>query len=181
METGVNDDHVQALCSFVAEADIVIVAGDICAITGIPDVKIGETIVDPENPIPLPTISVEEPTVTMTFMVNTSPFAGQEGKFVTSRNIKERLDRELEKNIALKVTRGQSADTFVVSGRGGLHLGILIETMRREGYEFAVGPMMVRDLLLMPRGPRKFLALGFALHHISHLICGIVAFKHVCS
>lgn len=120
------------------------VIGDICAITGISDVKIGETIVDPDNPLPLPTIHVEEPTVTMTFMVNTSPFAGQDGKFVTSRNIKERLDRELEKNIALKVTRGESADTFIVSGRGGLHLGILIETMRREGFEFAVGPMMVR-------------------------------------
>ncbi|GMH38721.1 hypothetical protein BSKO_06605 [Bryopsis sp. KO-2023] len=118
-------------------------AGDICAVTGIPDVKIGDTIVDPENPLPLPTISVEEPTVTMTFLVNTSPFAGKEGKYVTSRNIKDRLDRELERNLALRVTRGDSADTFIVSGRGGLHLGILIETMRREGYEFAVGPMMV--------------------------------------
>lgn len=118
-------------------------AGDICAVTGFPDVKIGETIVDPESPLPLPTIEVEEPTVTMTFLVNTSPFAGQEGQFVTSRNIKDRLDRELERNLALRVSRGDSADTFIVSGRGGLHLGILIETMRREGFEFAVGPMMV--------------------------------------
>lgn len=118
-------------------------AGDICAITGFPDVKIGDTIVDPENPLPLPTIEVEEPTVTMTFLVNTSPFAGQEGTYVTSRNIKDRLDRELERNLALRVARGDSADTFIVSGRGSLHLGILIETMRREGFEFAVGPMMV--------------------------------------
>ena len=81
--------------------------------------------------------------MTMSFHINTSPFAGQEGKFVTSRNIKERLDKELEKNLALRVTKGDAADSFVVSGRGGLHLGILIETMRREGYEFAVGPIMV--------------------------------------
>eukprot|EP00192_Tetraselmis_astigmatica_P009211 CAMPEP_0117661198 /NCGR_PEP_ID=MMETSP0804-20121206/7412_1 /TAXON_ID=1074897 /ORGANISM="Tetraselmis astigmatica, Strain CCMP880" /LENGTH=687 /DNA_ID=CAMNT_0005468055 /DNA_START=254 /DNA_END=2317 /DNA_ORIENTATION=+ len=118
-------------------------AGDICAFTGMPDVGIGESVCDSKDPIPLPTIEVEEPTVTMTFLVNTSPFAGQEGKFVTSRNLKERLDRELERNLALRVERGESADQFIVSGRGTLHIGVLMENMRREGYEFAVGPPRV--------------------------------------
>ena len=86
---------------------------------------------------------VEEPTVRMTFSVNTSAFAGREGKFVTSRQIKERLDRELERNLALRVSPGESAESFIVSGRGALHLGILMENMRREGYEFAVGPPKV--------------------------------------
>eukprot|EP00873_Tetraselmis_striata_P021349 jgi/Tetstr1/441613/TSEL_029840.t1 len=120
-----------------------VMAGDICAFTGMADVGIGETVCDSKDPRPLPTIKVEEPTVTMTFLVNTSPFAGQEGKFVTSRNLAERLDRELERNLALKVERGESADQFVVSGRGTLHIGVLIENMRREGYEFAVGPPRV--------------------------------------
>eukprot|EP00210_Caulerpa_lentillifera_P000138 g133.t1 len=118
-------------------------AGDICAIAGIADIHIGETVTDKSQPMPLESIEVEEPTVTMSFLVNTSPFAGKEGKFVTSRNLKDRLDRELERNLALRVKPGQTADTFIVSGRGGLHLGILIETMRREGYEFGVGPMTV--------------------------------------
>lgn len=118
-------------------------AGDICAVTGLSDVSIGETICERESPDPLPTISVEEPTVRMTFSVNTSPFAGREGKFVTSRNLKERLDRELERNLALRVEPGDSADQFVVSGRGQLHISILIENMRREGFEFAVGPPRV--------------------------------------
>jgi len=114
-------------------------AGDICGICGMGDVMIGDTIVDPADPAPLPAIAVEEPTVRMTFSVNTSPFAGQEGKFVTSRNLKDRLDRELERNLALRVVPGETADQFIVSGRGALHLGILIENMRREGYEFGVG------------------------------------------
>lgn len=118
-------------------------AGDICAFTGMSDVSIGETVCDTKDPVPLPTIEVEEPTVTMTFLVNTSPFAGQEGKFVTSRNLAERLDRELERNLALRVERGESADQFIVSGRGTLHIGVLMENMRREGYEFAVGPPQV--------------------------------------
>lgn len=87
---------------------------------------------------------VEKPTVRMTFMVNTSPFAGREGKFVTSRNIKDRLDRELERNLALTVEPGETADQFIVSGRGALHISILIENMRREGFEFQVGPPRVR-------------------------------------
>jgi GTP-binding protein len=120
-----------------------VIAGDICCLTGLADVSIGDTLCDPANQEPLPTIAVEEPTVTMTFAVNTSPFAGQEGKFVTSRNLKERLDRELERNLALRVAPGEGAESFEVSGRGALHLGILMETMRREGYEFSVGPPKV--------------------------------------
>ena len=118
-------------------------AGDICALTGISDIKIGETICAKEFPNPLPTIKVEDPTVSMVFKVNTSPFAGKEGKYVTSRNLKERLDRELERNLALRVNPGDTADAFIVSGRGALHLGILIENMRREGYEFEIGPPKV--------------------------------------
>jgi GTP-binding protein len=114
-------------------------AGDICAISGLGDVMIGETIMA-DGAMPLPTIKVEEPTVRMAMFVNTSPFAGQEGKFVTSRNLRERLDRELERNLALKVESGDTADSFILCGRGALHITILIETMRREGYEFAIGP-----------------------------------------
>ncbi|KAG2434942.1 hypothetical protein HYH02_012139 [Chlamydomonas schloesseri] len=120
-----------------------VAAGDICALSGIADIKIGETITQREAPVPLPTIKVEDPTVNMTFKVNTSPFAGKEGKFVTSRNLKDRLDRELERNLALRVEPGETSDSFVVSGRGTLHLGILIENMRREGYEFEIGPPKV--------------------------------------
>ncbi|KAG1676929.1 hypothetical protein FOA52_014805 [Chlamydomonas sp. UWO 241] len=118
-------------------------AGDIAAMTGISDIKIGETICDRAAPNPLPTIRVEDPTVSMVFKVNTSPFAGKEGKFLTTRNIKERLDRELERNLALRVEPGDTADAFLVSGRGALHLGILIENMRREGFEFEIGPPKV--------------------------------------
>lgn len=118
-------------------------AGDICALTGLQNVAIGDTICSREFPAPLPAITVEEPTVRMTFLVNTSPFAGREGKFVTSRNIKERLEKELERNLALRVEPGETADSFIVSGRGALHISILIENMRREGYEVAVGPPQV--------------------------------------
>ena len=114
-------------------------AGDIIAITGLDDIFIGETIADPKDPRALPTIRVEEPTVRMTFGVNTSPFAGKEGTWGTSRKLRERLFKELETNVSMRVEDGETADTFVVSGRGELHLVILIETMRREGYEFQVG------------------------------------------
>ncbi|MDX1416817.1 MAG: translational GTPase TypA [Candidatus Promineifilaceae bacterium] len=113
-------------------------AGDIVAVTGIPDVGIGDTLADPDDPNPLPPITVEEPTVRMTFGVNDSPFAGQEGKYLTSRQIRERLLRELEGNVALRVAETNKAGEFLVSGRGELHLAILIEVMRREGYEFWV-------------------------------------------
>jgi GTP-binding protein len=113
-------------------------AGDIVAVAGIPDSNIGETIADALDPRPLPPIKVEEPTVRMTFGVNTSPFAGRDGTYVTSRKIRERLYTELERDVALRVADTETADTFLVSGRGELHLAILIETMRREGYEFQV-------------------------------------------
>lgn len=113
-------------------------AGDIVGIAGFSDIQIGETICEPENPLPLPLIKVDEPTLQMNFSVNDSPFAGQEGKFVTSRQIRKRLYNELEKNVSLRVEDTDSTDVFKVSGRGELHLGILIETMRREGYEFQV-------------------------------------------
>jgi GTP-binding protein len=114
-------------------------AGDIVAVTGIEDVHIGNTICDVEHPDALPPIAVDEPTLVMSFQVNTSPLAGKEGKFVTSRQIRERLMRELESNVALRVEETADADVFRVSGRGELHLTILIENMRREGYELAVG------------------------------------------
>jgi GTP-binding protein len=113
-------------------------AGDIVALAGIPNVNIGDTIADAADPRPLPPIRVEEPTVRMTFGVNTSPFAGREGTYVTSRKLRERLYNELDRDVALRVEDTDTADTFVVSGRGELHLVILIETMRREGYEFQV-------------------------------------------
>ncbi len=112
--------------------------GDIVCVSGINDINIGETICDADNIDPLPFVKIDEPTVTMNFMVNNSPFAGQDGKYVTSRNIRDRLFREIETNIALRVEETDSADTFKVSGRGELHLSILIETMRRENYEFQV-------------------------------------------
>jgi GTP-binding protein len=113
-------------------------AGDIVAVTGVGELKISDTICDPNTVVALPPLSVDEPTVTMTFQVNNSPFCGKEGKYVTSRNIYERLQTELIHNVALKVEETQDPDKFRVSGRGELHLGILIENMRREGYELAV-------------------------------------------
>ncbi len=118
-------------------------AGNIVAVAGFADANIGETITSPENPQALPLIKVDEPTLQMTFAVNDSPFAGKEGKFVTSRQIRDRLMRELETNVALRVEETDSPDRFGVSGRGELHLGILIETMRREGYEFQVSQPQV--------------------------------------
>ncbi|MCH5332122.1 MAG: translational GTPase TypA [Alistipes sp.] len=113
--------------------------GEICALVGIEGFDIGDTICDFENPEPLPPIAVDEPTMSMLFTINNSPFFGKEGKYVTSRHIKERLDRELEKNLALRVEAGHNSDSFIVYGRGVLHLSVLIETMRREGYELQVG------------------------------------------
>ncbi len=113
--------------------------GEICALVGIDGFEIGDTICDFENPEPLPPIKIDEPTMSMLFTINDSPFFGKDGKFVTSRHIKERLDRELEKNLALRVEAGANADSFIVYGRGVLHLSVLIETMRREGYELQVG------------------------------------------
>ncbi|MBQ3766582.1 MAG: translational GTPase TypA [Bacteroidales bacterium] len=119
--------------------------GDICAVVGIEGFEIGDTIADFENPEALPPIAVDEPTMSMLFMINNSPFFGKDGKYVTSRHIKDRLDKELEKNLALRVKPGVNADSFVVYGRGVLHLSVLIETMRREGFELQVGQPKVLD------------------------------------
>ena len=113
-------------------------AGSIVCITGVDKLNISDTVCDPIRVEALPPLSVDEPTVRMTFQVNDSPFAGREGKFITSRNIKERLDKELISNVALRVQQGDSPDKFIVSGRGELHLSVLIETMRREGFELAI-------------------------------------------
>jgi GTP-binding protein len=118
-------------------------AGDICALVGIEDIDIGDTIADSDNPEPLTIIAIDEPTISMNFTVNTSPFYGKEGKYVTSRHLRDRLFKELEHNVALQVQETGSPDTYKVSGRGILHLSVLIENMRREGYEFAVGPPKV--------------------------------------
>ena len=123
-------------------------AGDIVCINGIDGLSISDTLCDPENVEALPPLTIDEPTVSMTFMVNDSPFAGKDGKYVTSRNIKDRLDQELIHNVALRVEPGETADKFKVSGRGELHLSVLIETMRREGYELAVSrPQVVQKIV----------------------------------
>ena len=118
-------------------------AGDLCAVVGLEDFNIGDTVADAENPEALPIISVDEPTMNMLFSVNNSPFFGRDGKFVTSRHLRDRLMKETEKNLALKVTDSEEGDSLVVYGRGILHLGVLIETMRREGYELTVGQPQV--------------------------------------
>ena len=120
-----------------------VMAGDICAVVGLEDFNIGDTIADAENPEALPVISVDEPTMSMLFGINNSPFYGKDGKFVTSRHLRDRLLKETEKNLALKVEDTDGADSFLVYGRGILHLGILIETMRREGFELTVGQPQV--------------------------------------
>jgi GTP-binding protein len=116
-----------------------VIAGDLCAVVGLEDFNIGDTIADIENPEALPVISVDEPTMSMLFSINNSPFFGRDGKFVTSRHLRDRLMKETEKNLALRVEDTDGADSFLVFGRGILHLGILIETMRREGYELTIG------------------------------------------
>tara|TARA_B100001093_G_scaffold424910_1_gene418230 strand:+ start:1380 stop:3179 length:1800 start_codon:yes stop_codon:yes gene_type:complete len=118
-------------------------AGDICALVGLDNFEIGDTIADFENPEALPTINIDEPTMSMLFTINDSPFFGKEGKYVTSRHIKERLEKELEKNLAMNLKETGSADKFLVFGRGVLHLSVLIETMRREGYELQIGQPQV--------------------------------------
>ncbi|MBT8259688.1 MAG: GTP-binding protein, partial [Bacteroidia bacterium] len=125
-----------------------VVAGDICAIVGLEGFEIGDTIADFENPEALKTIAIDEPTMSMLYTINDSPFFGKDGKYVTSRHIKERLDKELEKNLALRVEATDSADKFMVYGRGVLHLSVLIETMRREGYELQIGQpqVIIKDI-----------------------------------
>jgi GTP-binding protein len=136
-------------------------AGDLCALVGLDRVEIGDTIADPDRSEPLPPVRVDEPTMTMLFRVNDSPFAGQEGRYVTSRQIRERLERELQTNVAMRVEPGRSADEFMVSGRGVLSLGILIETMRREGFELAVGKpeVIIRHIDGRPHEPIEELSI----------------------
>jgi len=126
----------------------VVEAGDLVAIVGLDSVDIGDTIADPEQAIALPPVKVDEPTMTMLFRINDSPFAGQEGDYVTSRQIRERLEKELQRNVAMRVESGRTADEFMVSGRGVMSLGILIETMRREGFELSVGKpeVIIREI-----------------------------------
>ncbi len=130
----------------VNEADI----GSIVAISGIADVNIGDTICSPENPDPIPFQKISEPTISMTFMVNDSPFAGKEGKFVTSRHLRDRLFRELNTDVSLRVEETETTEAFKVSGRGELHLSVLIENMRREGYEFTVCCHRLKKAVCIP-------------------------------
>ena len=125
-----------------------VTAGDLCAIVGLDNFEIGDTIADAENPEGLPTISIDEPTMSMLFTINDSPFFGKEGKFVTSRHIKDRLEKELERNLAMRLEETDTSDQFVVYGRGVLHLSVLIETMRREGYEIQIGQpqVIIKDI-----------------------------------
>jgi len=142
-------------------------AGDIICITGIEKLNISDTLCDSENVEALPALSVDEPTVTMTFQVNDSPFAGLEGKYVTSRNIKERLEQELIHNVALRVEPGSTADKFVVSGRGELHLSVLIESMRREGFELAVSrpQVVIKEIDGVNHEPYEMLVLDVDEEH----------------
>lgn len=137
----------------------VVESGDICAVVGIEGFNIGDTITDSDEPEALESIVVDEPTMSMLFTINDSPFYGREGKYVTSRHLKERLERELEKNLALRVEPSGSADSFIVYGRGVLHLSILIETMRREGYELQVGQprVIIKDIAGEPSEPVEVL------------------------
>jgi GTP-binding protein len=148
-----------------ATADV-IEAGDLCLIEGITDIEIGDTVCQPDSPKPLPRVHVDEPTLHMVFRINDGPLVGREGKFVTSRQIAERLERELRSNVALRVAPGDSAEEFHVSGRGLLHLGVLLETMRREGFELTVGKPNVieREIAGVRHEPYERLALDVAQH-----------------
>jgi len=141
--------------------------GDIVTIAGFPEVGIGETLASAENPIGLPYVAIDEPTLSMNFIVNNSPFAGREGKLVTSRNIRERLDRELRTNVSLRVADTSNADTFQVSGRGELHLSILIENMRREGFEMAVSKpeVIMREIEGKRHEPMEYLVVDVATEY----------------
>ena len=143
-------------------------AGDICAVIGIQDFNIGETISDLETPEAMPLISIDEPTMNMTFSINNSPFFGKEGKLVTSRHIKDRLEKELEKNLALRIEPNESGERFIVYGRGIMHIGVLIETMRREGYELTVGQPQVitKEKEGVKMEPFEQLVIDLSLIHI---------------
>ena len=146
-------------------------AGDIVAVSGIEGINIGDTIADAQSPEPITAVAVDEPTVSMFFMVNTSPFAGRSGKYVTSRQLRERLMRELESNVALRVEDTDSPDTFEVRGRGELHLAILIETMRREGYELAISKPQV---IIVERGGEKYEPVEYVVIDVAEEYAGSV-------
>jgi len=145
-----------------------VTAGDICAVVGLSDVDIGNTLADPANPVPLPILRIDEPTLHMTFRINDSPFVGRSGKFLTSRHIRERLEKELQHNVALRVEPGATPDEFHVSGRGLLHLSVLIENMRREGYELSVGKPKVifREMNDRKTEPIELCIIDVAAQHI---------------
>jgi GTP-binding protein len=147
-------------------------AGDICAVTGIEGFEIGDTISDLENPEGLPTIAIDEPTISMLFTINDSPFFGKEGKFVTSRHIKDRLEKELERNLAMRLEETNSADSFLVYGRGVLHLSVLIETMRREGYELQIGQphVIIKEIDSVKCEPIEELTIDVPEHHSGKVI-----------
>ena len=147
-------------------------AGDICAITGIENFEIGDTVADFENPEALPTLKIDEPTMSMLFAINNSPFFGKEGKHVTSQKIRERLYKETEKNLALRVEDTNSADQFLVFGRGILHLGVLVETMRREGYELQVGQprVILKEIDGAKHEPIEILTVDVPDHHSGKVI-----------
>ncbi len=141
--------------------------GDICAVVGLEGFEIGDTIADIEEPEALKSIKIDEPTMSMTFTINDSPFFGREGKFVTSRHIRERLERELEKNLAMRVKPGKTADSFIVFGRGVMHLSVLIETMRREGYELQIGQpqVIIREIDGVKHEPVELLIIDLPEQH----------------
>jgi GTP-binding protein len=147
-------------------------SGEICAIVGVEDFEIGDTVADFLSPESLPRISIDEPTMSMLFMINNSPFFGLEGKFVTSRHLRDRLMKETEKNLALKVEETNSEDRFMVYGRGVLHLSILIETMRREGYEMQVGKpeVIVREIEGVKCEPFETLVVELPLEYSGKVI-----------
>ncbi|MBU6324328.1 MAG: translational GTPase TypA [Bacteroidetes bacterium] len=147
-------------------------AGDICALTGLEQFEIGDTVSDPENPQAMPPINIDEPTMSMVFTINNSPFFGKEGKFVTSRHLRDRLEKETEKNLAMRLKPTDSADSFMVFGRGILHLGILVETMRREGYELQLGQprVLVKEIDGVTHEPVETLTVDVPEHHSGKVI-----------
>ena len=147
-------------------------SGDICALVGIDGFEIGDTVADISNPEPLPRISIDEPTMSMTFTINDSPFFGRDGKYVTSRHIGDRLTKELDRNLALRVERGDNDDSWKVSGRGVLHLSVLIETMRREGYELQVGQpqVIIKEIDGVKCEPIELLTINTAEEYSSKII-----------
>ena len=149
-----------------------VAAGDICAVTGLEGFEIGDTISDPENPEALPSISIDEPTISMLFTINDSPFFGKEGKYVTSIHIKDRLEQELERNLAMKLQETSTADSFLVYGRGVLHLAVLIETMRREGYELQIGQprVIIKEIDGVKCEPIEELTIDVPEHHSGKVI-----------